>query len=327
MKQILVRDYLQDVGQIPTPEFYSDSPDIIVHEQVKDPLDFFTRNYGEDLAEPFTRKKDNLLYVRARNLGAEKTVGYIRTYASKATLFMNPVMWMNNVNKSLSGKTIVETQPMAPGEIGVGVEPFVFNAKSSENYCHVAYVSDSGKEPDIPEEIESYGHFVTWVRYNRNVALRNFNVLSSKNMSAMRQECEFANPSRDLQNKGGFLFTMKGDYPVGTEIVMECEDMGLRECCRVEDEMMEHTFWIEKYIPPLFSGVLITTVYLPVNGRWPSGGCFSVSLYATEDKNEEAMLFSIRASQLKIFNKKVPQLMMENDRLIKIGTCSTKLID
>lgn len=327
MKQILIRDCLQDSGKIPMSGFYSDSPDIIVHKQVQNPLDFFTKNYDEDVAEPFTRGSNNLLYVRAKNSGSVAATGYIRTYAAKATLFMNPAVWVNNINKTLSGKTIVETQLMAPREIGVTKDPFLFNAKESDNYCHIAYASMDGRSPDIPEEMENYGHFVTWVMYNPNVALRNFNVLSSKNMPSLRQTCEFANPSRDIEHEGGFLLTLNGDYPVGTEIMMECGDIGLKDCFRVEDQQMEHVFWTEKQIPPLYSGTLNTIIHLPMGGQWPLGGSFSVSFYAAEAKNEIAMRFSVSASSFKKFKQETHQLLGENARLIKIGTCSTKIIE
>lgn len=326
-KLLLMRDNLSDQGQVPSTGSYYSSPDLIVHDQVADAQTFFTNNYDQDVNQSINKGSGaNFIYARVKNLSpADTLTAYVHLYASTSSLFMNPSLWKKNRICSLEGASLIPTQPMLPGAIGVVTEPFIFNAKVTTNYCHVGYVAQDSSEPDIPDRFNSYSDFTVWLQNNTHICLRNFWTLQGQ-QSNVDQINEFSNPSETEERVGTFNIQLMGRFPVGTTIQVKCPPIGLDSTYTVKVLQDMTQIPVACIIPPGISAYLVTSVYLPSGSVWPKGGSLKVTFYVSESWNGAAFRYSIPASLLGI-PKNAPDLFQDQGRLIKVGECSTRVVE
>ncbi len=321
-----MRDNLSDQGQVPSAGSYYSSPDLIVHDQVADPQSFFVGNYAQDVNQSINRGSGaNFIYARVKNLSTTDTLtAHVRLYASTSSLFMTPSRWVNNKICSAAGESVILTNPMSPGGIGVAKVPFLFNAKATTNYCHVGYVTKDETEPDIPDSFNTYSDFVVWLHENTHICLRNFYTLSGR-ASTIDQVNEFSNPSTKEERVGTFNVRLNGQFPIGTEVTVKCDLVGINASYKVTSLQDMTQFPVACIIPPGISAYLVTSIYLPSGGVWPEGGYLTVTFYVSESWDGAAFQYSLPAHLLSV-PLNAPHLFQSQGRLIMVGECSTRMI-
>lgn len=318
-KTLLLRDNMSDTGAIPSQTgSYCSSPDLIVHEQPLNPTDFFKNNYNQDVNQPLkTGSMTNFIFTRTKNIGNTACKGYIRVYASTSSLFMTPSMWMDNILKTPKGKDFSETELIAPNEIGVGGDPFIFNATKERHYCHVGYVTTSLEEiPVIPPTFDSYDKFVKWIKENPHITLRNFSCVYSEKCDYERVD-NISNPCSTEEKLIAFTITLKGKFPVGTKVTANYDAISIH-CEHTVTAVSESTVFTDSgMIPAGFKGNLVTKVNVPSGTTFPKGGTVLVSSFVAVEEGSVAMPYAVNLLH-------EPALARLNiGRLIHIGTCST----
>lgn len=318
---ILLRDNLSDTGVVPSRGTYYLSPDLIAHEQVADPQKYFKDTYDQDVSMPLqTGSMTNLIYARVKNIGTEPIQAYIRAYACLSSLFLNPSKWEDWQLKSVSGNEYVATGLIQPGEVGVGEEPFIFNAQKNMGYCHTVYAMTTNDKPDFPTEFKDYDSYVAWVMGCTHVAARNHSKVSSEK-SSYEQLDEFSNPSESQSRVALFLIQMTPGFPVGTKIIVNCEPLGIvNKEHEVIDSSTKFEFTESGIVPPSFEGYVKTSVFLPPGGVWPKEGAIAVEAYVNVADDSIAAPYTVDLASRPILAK------ANIGKLIQIGTCSTEFI-
>lgn len=273
----LLRDNLNDYGEVPSKGSYYSSPDLIVHELVADPQAFFESNYDSDVNQRIkSGAMVNFIYGRVKNLGTEIRPAFLRLYAAKSSLFMTPSRWKPNVVKTAEGEEWIAMGLVNPGNIAVTPNPFAFNAQNSQTFCHVGYVSSDPHEiPDIPDRFNSYDEFVHWIHLNPHIALRNFSVIYSSRSSEERLD-DISNPT-DESKFLGLRVTLTGGFPKDTLVEVNCPVAGIKHETKVVAECTQEVrlTWSGE-ITAGGKGYVHTIVFLPKGAVWPQGGILRV---------------------------------------------------
>lgn len=321
-KSLLLRDDLHDIGLVSSINKYCSSPDMIVHKKVDHPHLFFKKNYASDPNQILqTGSVTNLIYTRIKNLDSKIQKGYIRMYSSDCSLFMNPCKWKENALRTHNGSKVVSLGDINPGDIGVGTDPFLFNAQPHKYYCHVGYVTQNkDNEPDIPDSFSTYDDFILWVKTNPQITFRNFNYVRTK-ASNYEQFNELSNPNKKKKYLGAFLLTLNGGFPIGTKIILNCVAMDIVDATFTVKELNEKTqFSASGIIPAGFEGYVSIAVYLPDSEIFPSGGNMRMEAYVAMAKNSPAKAYAINP----VNNPLLAEIT--KSKLLHVGTCSTYFV-
>lgn len=327
-KQLLIRDSRYDVGNIPSGTYWCSSPDLIVHEQVANPQTFLKENYdGADANQKInTGAAHNFIYTRCKNLSDERVRACIRSYASTSSLFMQPSLWKQNILKDMNDIPFVETEIIGKDQIGVGLVPFVFDARGKRNYCHIGYVTESRDiQPEIPEsDFSSYGDFQNWITNNPHICLRNYSIFSAKS-SYTEYSCFMSNPN-NYACPYSLKITTRQKYPVGTVIEFKCSLAHLDAQHVVKTETEKDVFQIngEELLEAHFEGYVIASVYLPTGSSF-KGGDINIEFFPGEIFSSNVLDLTVKSSMLgRPINRS--RHLEEGTRLIKAGECSMKLL-
>lgn len=281
--KLLIRDNLQDTGDVPSRGGTYSSPDLIVHEQVADPQTFFKDTYHQDVNQPMNiRSSVNLIYVRVKNLSDTPKIAFVHMYASNVSLFLNPAVWKNQKLLTAEGEDFVQTGLIRPGEVGVTLKPFVFNAEACRNYCHVGYVLDGPGEPDIPDGFSDFNGYVNWVHGHMNVCMRNFVIVSGVRYF-LENACEFSNPY-GVDCSGLFDLKMIGRFPAGTRIEFQCLQLGIDQEKVLEEDVTEYTWPLSAFIPANTVGVATYRIALPEGQEGEPGAYAALQFYVVPER-------------------------------------------
>jgi hypothetical protein len=326
-RKLLLRDNLADVGNIPSHGSYYASPDLITHTQVADPQTYFKNNYGSDVSMQIqTGSATNLIYARVKNIGNEPMEAFIHSYACFSSLFLNPAAWNDAQLFSVSGESYVRTGIIQPGEVGVGFEPFVFNAQKGA-YCHTGYVMSSKATPDFPTEFKDYDHYVAWIKGCTHATARNHSIIRTQT-SSYEQFDDFSNPSATETRVALFQIDLSKGFPVNTKIVVNCEPLGINDMeLTVRDALNPFMGTVSGIVPPSFRGIIRTAVFLPPNTSWPEGGEVAVTAFVSWTGNSVSEAHTLEVNHLNLFDNCCNQQVLTNanvGRLIEIGRCSTE---
>lgn len=290
----LLRDNLNDHGEIPSKGSYYASPDLIVYDQVADPQAFFESNYGSDVNQAIkSGAMVNFIYGRVKNLGTESGPAFLRLYATKSSLFMTPSLWKPNVVRTAEGDERIAMGVVNPGKIAVTPKPFAFNAQDSRTFCHVGYVSsDPREEPDIPDRFNRYDDFVHWIHQNPHIALRNFSIISSSRSSEERLD-DISNPTDETKFLG-LRITLTGGFPKNTLVEVNCPVARIDHQAKVvaESKYEVRLTWSGE-LSARGKGYVHTIVFLPQGTVWPQGGMLRVEALSDVADNSIAAPYAI----------------------------------
>lgn len=207
--KILLRVNSKDDGTKATNMSYS-SPDIITHSQVTDPKQFFTDNYTSDPNEALGTQNDNFIYVRVKNIGDAKSQQiYVNLYSNQLSLYLNPKNWEDHRISTIRKNQYSTIDGLAPNEIGVTEDYFLFHRPDHGNSCFVA-VAGTEPNPDFTW-INSWAKYVDWVTQNSNVAARNMVTYKEKQV---RQYENYLNLSNPYSTPALFLITVEANEQV-----------------------------------------------------------------------------------------------------------------
>lgn len=316
-KELLMRDNLSDTGSVPSIGSMYNSPDLIVHEQIEDPYSFFIESYNKDVNQPLDiHSHVNLIYVRVKNLSNVPKIAYIHLYAANASLFLNTSEWITNKLKTAEGVDYVQTDVIQPGEIGVGKVPFVFNALSDHNYCHIGYVLDSPNEPDIPSDFKDYEEYSTWLHGNTNICMRNFTLIDGPRYY-LENSCGYSNP-KNQDISGIFEFQLGGKFPANTEIVFISKQLGIEKKIVLEKDITQYSDVIKAVIPSNSIGVVILKVSLPLGYEGEKGAYAALLFYVIGNGKK---LLHPKNQELSVINIS-PMFKEQYGSLIKVGQCT-----
>lgn len=286
--ELLIRDNLSDTGAIPSTGSTYSSPDLIVHEQVENPEEFFASNYDCDVNQPMDiHSRVNLIYVRVKNISSTPKVAYIHLFAANASLFLNTSEWAMNKLKTSEGVDYVQTGIIQPGEVGVGKVPFVFNALADHNYCHIGCVMDRPGPCDIPQDFCNYEEYHKWMHGNTNICMRNFALIDGPRF-LLENTCEYSNPM-STPVTGIFEIQIAGKFPAGTRIGLGCRQLGIDKHTVLEKETSQYSDCVNATIPALQRGIAILKVSLPEGHEGEAGAYAILSFYVSDGVSDRIM--------------------------------------
>lgn len=323
-KELLIRDNLSDTGIIPSVGSMYSSPDLIVHEQVENPEMFFSANYDKDVNQAMDiHSRVNLIYVRVKNISATPKIAYIHLYAANASLFLNSSEWLMDKLKTAEGVDYVQTDVIQPGEVGVGKVPFVFNALSDHNYCHIGYVSDTPGKPDIPGNFSNYEEYSNWLHGNTNICMRNFAKVSGPRYY-LENSCEFSNPKKD-KTSGLFEIQLGGKFPAGTQILFYSRQLDIEHTTVLDKETTQYSECVPTVIPAESRGIATLKIVLPEGQEGEKGG-YATLVFSVWEEGTKLEYPNVQA--LNMDSKDMSQTFRKDyGCLIKAGQCTVAFDD
>ncbi|MFL6111948.1 MAG: hypothetical protein ACJ786_11430 [Catenulispora sp.] len=319
----LMRDTISDTGQVPSPGYPYSSPDLIAHAQVADPVTYFTSNYGSDPNQAVQLgSRLNPVYVRAKNLSEQPKSGYyISVFRANTSLFMRPSIWRNNALSTADGRTSVPLPAtVAPGAVGVGADPFLLDAVSSNLFCCVGMVSPSAT-PQIPTDFQNYEAYIAWVRNNRNVCCRNLNTVRSYPNRWFERVDAFSNPSQTDSVPTLFEVTLRGTLPPGSTFGLQCAPLGIATNWNIDHGPRQVTSGIT---PPMFDGMVTTWAILPTNASWPPNTSIDTAVWVGFPDTSPMAQYATPLSEIGVRAEEVEGL--GNGILVRLGNCQTLFV-
>lgn len=254
---ILIRTSLTDEGIVGQRNFSYKSPDMICHQQVDDPEEFFIASYRTDPNMSLDRNSAiNYVYIRGKGL-ERATKGYVRLYACGSSLFMQPSQWKNTKIYTVDAQSYAELCAEEKDYITVTKKPFLVNGFNTGYYCMVAIVTDDKNEV-FPDDFSTTDQFNYWVRTNTGVAIRNFSVLKSGIVYDFQRLDSLINP----ENRS-ILATIKVSWtglPAGYTVGIRCDTLDGMAASNVSDGNNGKVF-ASADLPIGFDGYIETYAY------------------------------------------------------------------
>lgn len=192
--KILLRGSLTETEQKHSASTYS-SPDIITHDQVRSPNDYFAKNYDSDPNQCVETLNNNYIYARVKNIGNEATEeNYVHLYSHVTSLYLNPQNWEKYKISTIGGNLYSTLPSIKKGEIAVTSDYFLFNGTKQygTNCCFVCVVC-TDKNPDF-SYLKSYMEYYDWIHDNLNVAARNMRISSNYRQRQLEDLYNISNP-------------------------------------------------------------------------------------------------------------------------------------
>ena len=150
---LYLRCSLTDQGSMPRQGAQDHSPDIIPWglAPVPNAERFFRENYGQDVGREVVNGGANYIYVRAKNLGTTAAGGVVTLYWSKRELLNYSSTWEPNKLRTSTGADSVKLSDVAPGEIAVTRDPFLWTAQNPGGaYTFIARIATERHPDPIP---------------------------------------------------------------------------------------------------------------------------------------------------------------------------------
>lgn len=323
LKNVLFRDNVSDTGEIPSHGMYSGSPDVIVHENVGNPSQYFVDNYNQYPNEPVDlNKRINYIYTRVKNLAGQEVKGHLSVYASRCSLFMYPSLWKNNILYTpydSDGIHYPYAEFTAKGNsIAVGERPLVLSGVDNRNFCLVGIASDKNG-PTIPPDFNTYDEFVCWIHEEPGVCLRNMSVERAAELTDY--ENSYLLENGDVQPPVTMLNVIAKNVPTGTLYGIECHDLQL--CHEERTTSTKNHFGIGIDLPTHFSGAVRAYAKLPAGQKWPVGAIVNVQIWPGVYKDMRSYRYGRSMDQLRVAcdHAGIDRLRSGGGRLVKLGEC------
>ena len=183
---VYIRDNISDIGISPVKGIISSSPDIIIRNNKVEDKDLFfgessSKKFDYTLSHKVEFGQDNFIYIRNINKGNfPALINETDVYWSEVSTLPIPKYW-NYIGTTSPNK--IE----ADNKLHVS-EPLVWKKEKIPNKGHYCFIAVTRNEKEksriIKEDIISkrfplfyFDDFINFVKYNNNVAWRNFNVI------------------------------------------------------------------------------------------------------------------------------------------------------
>jgi hypothetical protein len=224
---ILVRDNLQDTGQIPCSGGMTHSPDIIPQgtSPMSDPTVLIKEDWIKDVGQNLATERTNYIYMRGINLASGATEGEFHLYYAPAALLLFPDQWQNNFLKTSDGSSSVTVTPKAKDEKVVGFDPFTWAPvpppPGSSHYCMIGRVVTTAHPNPIPKTGD-IDDFAKYISNNGGMCWRNV-ALVNKDIPTFEKNVKYdQGPTGALIH---FLLSCK-NVPVGAAVAFSCGTPG-----------------------------------------------------------------------------------------------------
>lgn len=331
INQVLFRDDIGDKGEQPSHGSYCGSPDIIVHKDVSDPDTYFKNNYNEYVTEAVDRKsRINYIYTRVKNLTSSEVKGRIQVYASRASLFMTPSIWLDNIlytpEDPSGNKNNYVNFDAQKESIAVGSSPLILSGVDNNNFCLVGIACDE-KGPEIQGDFKSYSDFVCWVRDNKGVCVRN---MSAQNISTLKDyegSYSLENPY-STEPPAAMLNIIASDVLVGTVYGVECQALGICQEWTARSTNARNGIVIN--LPAGFNGVVKVYAKLPSGQSvWPVKARVRMESWIGMTAAEKAFCYGrgIHEFLHNCDDLRFMDFANGGGKLVKIGECGMVTVD
>jgi len=320
---LLMRDSLGDTGVVPSPGYPYYAPDVICHDQVANPQQFFSGNYSGDPSQPVQLgSHTNLLYTRAMNLSTSVKSGWsIHLYRASSSLFLNPSIWRNNVVSTQSGQSSVPLADVQPNAVVVAGEPFILDALASNLFCLIA-IASSSPSPSIPSGFSAYADYISWVRQNQNVCGRNLSLVRNFPSRQYERLDTFSNPE-STSVPTLFRVSVSGSLPAGTTFGLTCAPLSIATSWNVSQGPVQTASGMT---PASFDGTVTTWGSLPAGvSQWPSNATIDTTVYVGVDAEHPAAAAAASFDELGIGPDEAADLV-PNGQLVRLGNCATAFV-
>ncbi len=318
--QFLLRQSLNDDGAHRRYDLYF-SPDLIIHDQVKDPLQFFTDNYGKDVNQPVELSSQfNFLYVRAKNLKDGPNSGYLHVYQCGSSLFMKPSLWKNYAVSTVGNQSYASFHAESQGQIVIADDVFQIKDNRDGKFC-LAAVMSTEPNPYIPDDFGTYDQYVNWVYTNSGVCFRNLTTVKRFPKPAYSRADRITGVG--TERKDGMITVTGNQLPAGTKIHVQCAPLDLDQEV-VYDPQNKPKFPVE--VDPGINAYVVTTAETP-DGTWPAGTSLEVKFYLAFDANALSYKFGQPFSAFGLENHpRLTAAATPYGRLVLSGSCATRFI-
>ena len=294
---LLVRDSIQDTGQIPALGEPYTSPDLICTQTTMypNPTQYFTANYGSDPNQAAIANQNNYFYTRAKNLGSTNQGGTMYLYWAAPSLLMSPAQWIQNalyiVLQNQQKQYYSALAAVAPNAITVQQTPFIWGAPAVAHYCMVGICSTAQHpwNPATPPSFPTWESFVLWVRSNGNIGWRNLQMVTNPNIPEWDSTAAFNNP----WSVGAPLLvsaTANSNVPPNTSVTLKCTALGINVTGPVNPGGTLYSQGVT--CPAGFTGYVETTAQTPNGIPWPSGASLVTTAFLGATKSNPVAQFA-----------------------------------
>ncbi|MGV1046937.1 MAG: hypothetical protein ACOYD4_00220 [Solirubrobacterales bacterium] len=180
-EDLLVRNTVADLGQIPAQGALSGSPDVIpAGTEYVEPKKFLEQ-MGVDPGKNVYVAEDNYLYVRGVNHAPAAQTGKVHLYYSRASLLQYPAQWSKNELPLNDGTLGSPVSAAKTGDSFVTEAPFFWREvpqpPEGDHYCLIGRLVTPTHANEIPTILQ-LPDFSKWVSENRGMSWRNINVVT-----------------------------------------------------------------------------------------------------------------------------------------------------
>lgn len=324
LKNVLFRDNISDTGSIPSHGSYCGSPDVIVHEDIGNPSQYFVDNYDKYPNKPVDlNKRINYIYTRVKNLTGQKVDGHLSVYASRCNLFLRPSCWKKNILYTPYdewGNHFSYTKFSAEGNsIAAGERPLILSGVDNTNFCLVGIASDN-EGPTIPSDFETYDEFICWIHEEPGVCLRNMLVEYSAELTDY--ENSYLLEIGSEQPPVALINVIAKGFPKETLYGVECHELRISQEKRTKNKDLDR-FAIAIDLPAGFSAAVRVYAKLPAGEKCPVGATVRVEAWPGTYKYMRSYRYGLSVASLvaSCDHAGMERFRLAGGRLVKMGEC------
>lgn len=287
---LLIRDSLTDTGQANPKKHYGLSPDIILHEPIDNPADFFQWSYNHDVSEPQPPRGGRMpVYIRAKNTGQNTAFGYVYMYWAEPELFMYPALWRTHRLCTEEGDNYSPIGPVTAGKIGVCAQPFILEANLGRHYSLIAILQEKNEQEPVIPDFTDYSVFVEWIKNNPNIALKCADIVQKDIFpdGLYKNSLHINTPLGEQERRYTIRISLNSAFPEGCAMTLDSslfDGTPLKKS--IENGYSEQTWdvTVNRDIKQ-YSGVVDFTLQLPLTASLHGDGMVSACIGILENGN------------------------------------------
>jgi hypothetical protein len=168
---VLLRQNLDDVGNMPRTGGWTASPDIITAgtSPTQNPMTVYTTSdsYKQNITQDIVLKSPNYIYIRGKNISKTSQNAQASLYWAPQSLFLYPSEWENNVIKTARAASTSDMGSIATNQISVTTDPLVWTPENqNEHCCLIGLISTDAyplKSQLPPNAVTSMNDLASWI--------------------------------------------------------------------------------------------------------------------------------------------------------------------